>query len=255
MDLTQQSLNPTPNIPLIEWCGHKWMPQERWGMVHPQKSHWWYNPDFISIDKNGYLHLKSGFCPKHFNHLPEQSNISVGLVSCTTKFSYGVFEIEARLPFGENLWPAIWMYSWDSWPPEIDLMEGYSDQAENYMYKKPNIFDFFKKKNRYNIQSNVHYVDEGNKSLHDNELAYGVELPFDPTRKFVNYKCIWEADLLRIFYDDILVRYVSDRNILDKLSGHKMNVILNNGVTSFVDTKNPPKSDFVIKSFKYQPFK
>ena len=34
---------------------------------------------------------------------------------------------KAKLPYGDNLWPAFWMWSWDSWPPEIDIFEGYTN--------------------------------------------------------------------------------------------------------------------------------
>ena len=57
----------------------------------------------------------------------------VGLVSCTEKFGYGTFEIEAKLPKGQpNAWPAFWMWSFDSWPPEIDVFEAYSNKKGSY---------------------------------------------------------------------------------------------------------------------------
>src|SRR4051794_10238301 len=54
-----------------------------------------------------------------------------GRIKTTNLFSqtYGLFEFRARLPFGQGLWPAIWMMSKDEayggWPTsgEIDILE------------------------------------------------------------------------------------------------------------------------------------
>jgi hypothetical protein len=239
-------------IQLIDWCGYQWMTQERWGLVHPEKSHWWYDKDRVHVDSKNVLHLRTGLNPRKFDHIEEISPISVGLVSCTEKFSYGTFEFEAKLPTGKNLWPAIWMYSWESWPPEIDILEGYSDQNDNFSYKK--MWFWTKKQTKYNIHSNIHYREKNqNKSIHDIQPSHGTELAFEPTKKFVKYVCIWKPDLIQIYYDNILVRQVGDKTILSKIEGHKMNVIINNGVTSFVDKKNPPISDFQLSGFQYSP--
>jgi len=111
----------------IKWQGYEWITQERWGQVHPEKSHWWYDESCVSIDEKDNLHLKTKSNPKYFPELDVISNIGTGLVSCTEKFGYGVFSIDAKLPKGKHLWPAFWMWSWDSWPPEIDIFEGYSN--------------------------------------------------------------------------------------------------------------------------------
>ena len=63
----------------------------------------------------------------------------------TTGYRYGWFEAKIKLPKGKNLWPAFWMWAWDSWPPEIDIFEGYTtvlvdDQEVDRFYEKQSVY-------------------------------------------------------------------------------------------------------------------
>jgi hypothetical protein len=33
----------------IFWSGYEWITQERWGQVHPEKPHWWYDESCVHI--------------------------------------------------------------------------------------------------------------------------------------------------------------------------------------------------------------
>ena len=44
---------------IIEWCGYKWLSQERWGQIHPDKAIQWYDPTAIEINDKGQLILKT----------------------------------------------------------------------------------------------------------------------------------------------------------------------------------------------------
>lgn len=61
---------------------------------------------------------------------------SSGIVTTRGSFrqTYGYFEIRARLPKGQGLWPAFWLLPADGgWPPEIDVVEVLGhDQATVY---------------------------------------------------------------------------------------------------------------------------
>jgi beta-glucanase (GH16 family) len=228
---------------MIKWSGYDWLQQERWGQIHLEKPHWWYDHSCSFVDDFGQLNLLTKNNPKYFTELGITSSIGTGLVSCTERFSFGEFEIEAKLPYGNNLWPAFWMWSWDSWPPEIDVLEGYSDNNPNYFkFRLRSPFGF------WNIQTNVHYTNGVNKMLGGKNHCFGFK---DPTKNFIKYSVIWERNSLRFYYGGKLVRKVTDKSILQQLSMTKMNVIINNGVTSEVDLNSPTSSNFIIKYFKY----
>lgn len=231
---------------MIKWKGHNWLQQERWGSVHPDKPNWWYDPSASFIDTEERLNLITQKNPRYFEEIKKTSTIGVGLVSCETKFKWGEFQIEAKLPYGKNLWPAFWMWSFDSWPPEIDVFEGYSDDNPNYFkFRLGKPFGF------WNLQTNVHYTKNGVSKMMGGKTHYfGFK---DPTKEFIKYSVIWEPKSLRFYYNERLVREVKDPNILSQLNSTTMNVIINNGVTSDVDINNPPSSNFIIKDFVYKP--
>lgn len=56
-----------------------------------------------------------------------------GLISSHASFSqeFGRFEMRARLPRGQGLWPAFWLLpARHAWPPEIDVFEALGDEPE-----------------------------------------------------------------------------------------------------------------------------
>ena len=57
---------------------------------------------------------------------------SVGLVTSYNSYGYGFFEFEIELPYGSGLWPSVWLSCVNSWPPEIDILEAYSNDNSNY---------------------------------------------------------------------------------------------------------------------------
>jgi beta-glucanase (GH16 family) len=230
----------------LNWCGYNWITQERWGLVHPQKSHWWYDETAVEIDDDKNLILKTHFNPKHFPGLNKLSTTGVGLVSSTERFGYGEFTIEAKFPSGPFLWPAFWMWSWDSWPPEIDVFEGYSNENGSYFH-----FNIFRPLNFWKVESNLHFGSEQNKG------SIGARKDFtsftSPDRKFNKYSLIWTEHFVKWVFNDRVVRVCRDTKILSMLRDKKMNIIINNGVTDEGANAIITKSEFIIKSFTYNP--
>lgn len=231
----------------MNWSGYEWITQERWGNIHPGKSFCWYDPSAVEIDERGLLHLKTHRNPKYFEDLNVVSKIGVGLVSCLTPFTYGSFEIECMLPTGKNLWPAFWMYSFDSWPPEIDVFEAYSNNKSNYCdFEIKNTLKF------WNVKSCLHYgSQENHKHIKDEKHFFTFK---NPAKNFIKYRCDWYPNKIEIFYNDKKVRVIEDGEILNQLKGKYMNVIINNSINFNYDLSDTSISDFVVRYFKYTKF-
>ncbi len=219
----------------IHWSGYEWLKQERWGNVYPTNLRGWLDPSCVNIDDRGYLHLLTKHNPKYFDRTKFTHPYGVGLVSCTHRFGYGYFEIEAKLPEGKNLWPAFWMWSFDSWPPEIDIFEGYSNVRGDYRdIKFPRFWELFK------VETNFHIIEDG---------GIGAERFFmgnNPANNFNKYACLWEPNKVEIFFNGSSVRTLRNEKAFNDTT---MNVIINNMVRRNRNTFS--ESDFVVKYFRY----
>ena len=231
----------------IQWQGYKWKPQERWGTVHPDKPFVWYSPNCVRVDEWGYLHLETRKDRQRkyeeYYNKEYDPKYGVGLICSVLNFSYGYFEIEAKLPSGQNLWPAFWMWGADSWPPEIDIFEGYTNKNNSYFSPKlPNPLGC------WDVVPNFHYKEEGKKKATGTTRRYwGCK---DPSKYFMKYSCLWTPDLIEIKYDNHIIKKITNKKLLKYFMGTKMRVIINNSFTSIPD-EGKEYSDFVIKSFKY----
>lgn len=207
----------------------------------------WYDASTIMTDTSGMLVLKTHFNPKEFhptNEAPITINTGVGRVFCEDKFGYGKFEASIKLPKGKELWPAFWMWGWDAWPPEIDILEAFSNKKKSYYKFHWNPVYI------WNVETNVHYrVGEANHAIGGKRHWFGVK---NPAKRFIKYTLEWRPDSIKIFYDDFPVREVRDTKILEKINGHKMKVVLNNSVLDGIN--HSPDSEMVVKYFKYEPY-
>ena len=57
------------NMKKFSWSGHKWIKQEPWGLIHPDKAWNYYDESAVEVDKNKTLHLKTHYNPKEIKHL------------------------------------------------------------------------------------------------------------------------------------------------------------------------------------------
>jgi beta-glucanase (GH16 family) len=226
---------------IIGWSGYKWLTEERWGQIHENKPWMWYDESAVGT-YGGTLELEVDSNPKDFliNGKTITSEWGVGLVTCETDFSFGVFEIEAKLPKGIGLWPAFWMWATDTWPPEVDIFEAYSEKSNYYKwFMKP-----------YRIESCVHI--KGNPVTSLNAISpWCWNTAVKPTEQFNNYRLLWTPSTLEFLINGKLVRRVDDKDVLAALAQHKMRVVINNAVDGHYIEECEPETPFVIRNFKY----
>ena len=224
----------------ISFGNYDWITQERWGAVHTDKPYVWYDADMVQPHSANHLSLFTRHKPKYFSWCDATPEMAVGLISCKHEFDYGVFSLDAKLPNIAYAWPAFWMYSWKSWPPEIDVFEGYANRRGNY---RNNIIDRILGK-PYNVETNVHLLETKNIGGEDGYIK-------EPMR-WNNYKVDWHPNYIKIYYNDRLVRSVEDAETLKYFEGHKMNVIINNSFYKSHHSHKILMGELEVKNFVYE---
>ena len=232
----------------FKWCGYKWNTNERWGICHPDRPYCWYDESCVSIDASGNLNLICRYDPKTITNsegVTMHPEFGVGLVSSDAsnpKFRYGRYTWVAKLPKGKNLWPALWMWSFDSWPPEIDVVEAWTNCSGSY-YKFP--LD-------WKVTTNVHFKENGSNKNIKSKSVLMTKMP-DPTKNFNEYELIWLPDRLDFRYNKKNIRSVEDPKLMKYINDNTqsgMNIIMNNHITADYDQKTPSEP-LIVKSFNY----
>ena len=237
----------------------EWRVGQEWGDFHPDDLGRYTGDEEFSYTKDGCLILDIKNKPKRFikrelpkwrqaEHLPPVFTIpnGSGLVKTFQSWQYGWFEAWIKLPKGSPYWPAFWLSGAHSWPPEIDILEGYSVYGERYDSKNwwgkliPN----------QKIQPNLHYGSDetGTKTMYG---AWDIPVA-DCTERFVQYACLWEKDRIEIYYDGIIVFKCTDPEILKWFNKEnaQQSIILNHGSHKGYLDIIPNESSMEIKSVK-----
>lgn len=236
---------------------NKWRYGQPWGNFHPEYLNQHYDlkgkDTFISKFHGLVLRLRRRVLKvvqsdlpkwKHNKSLPSRFIIpySVGLITSKKSWKYGWFSAEIKLPSGKNLWPAFWLCGENSWPPEIDIFEGYTKDSDDYEGKF-----LFKKRPHVRIQPNLHYGDLKN----DTKAQYGPKnVPvYNATNRYVQYVCWWEEDFIRIYYDGMKVFECTNPEVLKWFNKENAQqyIVLNNGAE---DKQNPSESEMYVKNVK-----
>ena len=102
----------------------------------------WYQPSQDQVS-GGELHLVAkravteGTNPKGG---PEKFYCRSGMVTTNTSFNFefGFTQFVVRVPYGNGLWPALWLSAEnDKWPPEVDVLEHWESQTNVGVYLHP----------------------------------------------------------------------------------------------------------------------
>ena len=239
-------------IPAFKWSGHYWIKRHLWGVVHPDDKVCYTDTELPKILDNGNLLLPIKFNEETFKGRP----FGRGMVRSVESFKYGIFEWEVILPHGEYVWPALWLTADQGWPPEIDALEGWSDENTEYIKKL-----LYK-----NIRPTMHWskgADE-NTGEHVQETKYNLLRCWIKLGKEINkIKVVWTKNYVDVFYNGHKVKRFNDPEMLKHFNkkGYTMHVIMSMNVygdkwlNCGLKNEKTPKylNDLEIKSFKYTP--
>ncbi len=99
----------------IDW--DVWMPSERWGNIKDK---------VIFKDSQDSIENGSAVLTSDINLVENEPSVKTGGLYSWDSFNtkYGYFEASIKVPpKGYKYWPAFWLTSLESWPPEIDIFE------------------------------------------------------------------------------------------------------------------------------------
>lgn len=229
----KETIDWTTEYPVIDWMGYRWRQDMPGGeKIHPDTPYRYYH--YCSTFKfNDNLLLSVLKKPQRVGRWDGNTydcKYACGLVRSEECFSYGTYTLYCSLPKGANLHSAFWLTNEKTWPPEIDIFEGYSNAFGGYWTPsisphKPIV------KQGYAIETNVHYNTEDDKT-NIGATGCGINTLLNPASEINKYSLEWTPEYIIIRYNGNIVRYVDDRQnwpLFRQLNEHpQMYVIFNN---------------------------
>lgn len=227
--------------------GFNWRIGRAWGIAHPD--HICYNGEkSVYINQlMGLIQLGIDHDPKDFPidgyYDPENPDIqgykrydwSVGYISSIESIKYGYLKVEFELPIGNHLWPAIWLSDCKTWPPEIDIVEGWTG-TYNWPILKPKtprrLYRVNPLANR--IFPGVHLGTNAKEHWGQSYTRFrGTSPCYLKIKHYNTCEMIWTPDRLMAFYNGHKVMDESDPEILKYFNNSEgMCIHLNNYVTN-----------------------
>lgn len=232
----QYEINFVENF--TEYKSDLWLKRYDFGNISIAQSWQYFSEENVEFTNNG-LNLHQTSKDRTIQYWDGKTYNTIIDTSCITSkkpFGYGLYEFDIQLPKGVGLWPAVWLSCFDSWPPEIDLMEAYSDINGKY-------------NNRLNTNAYFGNV-EAPKNVNANK-----SIPIKEKNIYnnINLKLIWNEDKIEYYYNNFKVRTITNKKVLSHFKDKKMTVILGTGVQEHLSTKidKNQKSTFIVTNFTY----
>lgn len=212
-----------------------WIYGESWWNqpYHPGDLKQWFDKNMVKTTEDGLV-LSTIKKPRYFKEIDTIIPTAIGNVQSKNGFYHGLYVFEAKLPKGKFLWPSIWLSGIKTWPPEIDILECWSQSDSNYKKHK-------------NFTTNLHFTN--NKGIKDHYGSYRHPMSLNSMENFIEYALLWDENKIEIFYNGYKVFKSSNKNIMNNLNSQEMRIILNNGISSYESTET--KTDFIIKNVKF----
>ena len=245
---------------MLEWMGYTWMNGQPWGIAHPNKDQQWYaDPDETKILSDGSLCLSLNNKEKYIGgDVNQTKKFGCGVITTNEAFLYGHFKFRYILPKGIHLWPGIWLSGVDSWPPEIDIMEGWSGNGF-FCKGKPN----YKKFIGFNrIHPGIYYGRDGEKALGKGYGSLGTddvtyEWYQNTNGKQNTCELYWQPDHITAYYNEYKVMDITEEVYLKGLRARmsvRLDLFAGNNMTQkdYNDYKKNG-TPFIINEFTYKP--
>ncbi len=137
----------------------------------------YYSPNAFSF-KNGWLIITA-----NNNGGSDDQKYTSGIITTQGKFqpTYGYFEIRAKIPHGQGLFPAFWLLpASGKWPPELDVFE-------------------FLGQNPYTVHMSSHWSDTSGNLRNQTQSHNGP----DYSNGFNTYAIDWEPDKITWYVNGI----------------------------------------------------
>jgi beta-glucanase (GH16 family) len=157
---------------------------------------------FISNDK---LNIRA---TKLYNSYNSARLLSKG----KKEFTYGRIDIRARMPYGQGIWPALWMLGGNisqvGWPRcgEIDIMEYLGHEQS----KTHGTIHYYENGHRYKGSS---YSLSGNQSFHDDFHVFTIVWQENSVRWYVDYNLFYEVDDKLVVFDSFRLPHFFIMNV------------------------------------------
>lgn len=241
--------------PIIDWMGYEWCQDMPGGdKLHPYNPYRYYHPDGVKRVGNE-IRLSVVKVPRtvtRWDGKTYDSKYACGLLRSKECFTFGTFYANCILPKGRNLLPAFWLTNEKTWPPEIDIFEGYPNVCGGYWTPsirphKPLI------KQGYAVEPNLHY---GTSEDRIKVGAVGCEINVldNPASESNLYILEWYPTYVAILYNGHLVKYIDDKEnpeLFKQLNGHPWMYVIFDNVIHKKGTCEVG-AELIVKDFTYR---
>lgn len=248
----------------ISWCGYDWTCKMNGGrIINPSFPHAWYSdsPEVLKINENGEMSLSYRYNTKenvYWDGKVYNPIIERALIRTKQHFDYGTFSIEAMMPKGLNVSCAFWMSGFGNWPPEIDIVESWSED-NNYSRKTTNHFPWLTKS--WKTTNSVHYNDRNLLHCHlgSKNIMQCIQ-PLEPSENWIKYEVVWLADAITFKANGKTTKTIGKKyanmltnNLKKAENGYLMDVIISINVDDPKKCPNRLDTPFRVRNFKYNP--
>ncbi|HEX2970459.1 MAG TPA: glycoside hydrolase family 16 protein [Bacteroidales bacterium] len=181
--------------------------QKKWNVLMRENSKHnelqYYIPEEV-FTRNGFLTIRSS--RRNYG----SKEYTSGRLDTKDKYApvYGRFEIRAKLPGGQGVWPAFWLYPQNrNWLIEYIMAEAVANGKESLIpeerpwYTEIDIMEFLGHE-RSILYGTLHYYTFDGRKMTSSGTWRGTD---DYTKDFHTYVLEWEPDSLKWYVDDHLI--------------------------------------------------